>query len=42
VMHMEGDSSKFNKQFNFEVKSRFDANIKDIVNYYHVKHKANI
>lgn len=40
VMHMEGDSSRFNKQYNFEVKSRFDANIEDIINYYLAKIKV--
>lgn len=34
VMHMEGDSTKFNKQFNFEVKSDFETNIKEVLDYY--------
>lgn len=33
VMQMEGDSTKFNKQFNFAIKSGFDANMKEVINY---------
>lgn len=34
VMHMEGDSTKFNKMFNFKVESNLDENLITIVNYY--------
>ena len=39
IMHMEGDSTKFNKQFNFKVNSEFENNIKEVVNYYLNKFK---
>ncbi len=34
VMQMEGNSTKFNKQFNFAVQSDFGDNIKEVVSYY--------
>lgn len=34
IMHMEGDSSKFNERFHFQIGSQFEKNIEQIVNYY--------
>lgn len=34
VMHMEGDSSKFNKQFAFTTEYDLDSSVKEIVDYY--------
>ena len=34
VMHMEGDSTKFNDQFNFKIESDFDTTIRETVKYY--------
>lgn len=33
VMHMEGDSSRFNERFSFHVGSKFEKNIEQIFNY---------
>ena len=41
VMQMEGDSSKFNKQFSFKIKSTFEDNIRQVVNYYLNKPSGN-
>lgn len=34
IMHMEGDSTKFNEKFSFQVESQFEKNIEQIANYY--------
>jgi nucleoside-diphosphate-sugar epimerase len=34
VMHMEGDSSKFNRQFDFKAESDYDSAINEIVSFY--------
>lgn len=34
VMHMEGNSEKFNSRFNFSPRTDFDSNIKEVVNSY--------
>jgi len=34
VMHMEGNSDKFYRQFNFKISSDFENNIKEVVSYY--------
>lgn len=37
LMHMEGDSTKFNQRFDFHITSSLDDNLKQIVNYYKAK-----
>jgi len=34
IMHMEGDSTKFNSCFNFHVESGFEKNLNEVVRYY--------
>jgi nucleoside-diphosphate-sugar epimerase len=34
VMHMEGDSSRFNHQFNFNIESDFDSKLNEVVDHW--------
>lgn len=34
VMHMEGDSTKFNAQFHFEAETSFEKNMEQLISYY--------
>ncbi len=37
IMHMEGDSSKFIRMFNFSLNSNFENKLEGVVNYYKTK-----
>jgi UDP-glucose 4-epimerase len=41
VMHMEGNSEKFYRQFNFKVNSDFESNLKEVITYYKNKFSQN-